>query len=144
MGQWRRMCFVAVYAMDKATSTTLGRPPLLLRYHCVLDPPLDLDDGLDAADAAVEAARLDVRGWNRDGRRWAATFLRVQFLLATVREEVLELQAGVGGVHIPSRAQYVAFRRNTLSYDDDLLMVAKTCTRDTSVCVGQLPRKYEI
>jgi len=111
MHQWRRRCFTAVYAMDKTIATTLGRPPLIHRSYCSLDAPLDFDDdGLVGLELEHELAKLDQHGWNTDGRRRTTTFMRLRYLLATVREEVLELHLGVNIAasaipNVPCRAQ---------------------------------------
>ncbi|KAK5654611.1 hypothetical protein OQA88_7241 [Cercophora sp. LCS_1] len=109
MHQWRRRCFTAVYSMDKTIATTLGRPPLIHRNYCVLDAPLDFDDD-DLTGPALEheLRKLDQHGWSTDGRRRTTTYMRLRYLLATVREEVLELHLGVSnGVGVPGRAQLV-------------------------------------
>jgi hypothetical protein len=50
--------------------------------------------------------KLDHRGWNTDGRRRSTTLMRIRFLLATVREEILELHLGVNSNCVsPDRAQ---------------------------------------
>ncbi len=109
MHQWRRRCFTAVYAMDKTIATTLGRPPLIHRSYCSLDAPLDFDDDdLVGPELEFELSKLDQHGWNTDGRRRTTTFMRLRYLLATVREEVLELHLGVNNIasaSVPSRAQ---------------------------------------
>ncbi|KAK4149577.1 hypothetical protein C8A00DRAFT_37830 [Chaetomidium leptoderma] len=109
MHQWRRRCFTAVYAMDKTIATTLGRPPLVHRNYCVLDAPLDFDDDdLTGPELEFELGKLDENGWNTDGRPRTTTFMRLRYLLATVREEVLELHLGVNSIaSTPDRAQLV-------------------------------------
>ncbi|KAK3382108.1 hypothetical protein B0T24DRAFT_600503 [Lasiosphaeria ovina] len=109
MHQWRRRCFTAVYSMDKAIATTLGRPPLIHRNYCVLDAPLDFDDDdLTGRELEHELQKLDQHGWNTDGRRRSTSFMRLRYLLATVREEVLELHLGVNSTtESPGRAQIV-------------------------------------
>ena len=108
MHQWRRRCFTSVYSMDKTIATTLGRPPLIHRNYCVLDAPLDFDDD-DLTGPELECAlqKLDQHAWNTDGRRRTTTFMRLRYLLATVREEVLELHLGVNSIasSTPGRAQ---------------------------------------
>ncbi|KAK4118003.1 hypothetical protein N657DRAFT_651744 [Parathielavia appendiculata] len=109
MHQWRRRCFTAVYSMDKTIATTLGRPPLVHRNYCVLDAPLDFDDDdLAGPELERELRKLDQHGWNTDGRRRTTTFMRLRYLLAIVREEVLELHLGVNNISdAPNRAQLV-------------------------------------
>ncbi|KAL2130088.1 hypothetical protein VTI74DRAFT_6909 [Chaetomium olivicolor] len=109
MHQWRRRCFTAVYSMDKTIATTLGRPPLVHRNYCVLDAPLDFDDDdLTGPELERELRKLDQNGWNTDGRRRTTAFMRLRYLLATVREEVLELHLGVNSIdNAPNRVQLV-------------------------------------
>ncbi|KAK0646731.1 hypothetical protein B0T16DRAFT_414174 [Cercophora newfieldiana] len=108
MYQWRRRCFTSVFSMDKIIATNLGRPPLISRNYCVLDAPLDLDDD-DLTGPGLEHAleKLDGNGWNTDGRRRSTTYMRLRYLLATVREEVLELHLGVNTCVAPGRAELV-------------------------------------
>lgn len=107
MHQWRRRCFAVVYSMDKNMATILGRPPLIHRNYCVLDAPLDFDDDdLTGPELERELRKLNRHGWNTDGRRRSTTFMRLRYLLATVREEALELHLGVSGSAVaPGRAQ---------------------------------------
>ncbi|PYH92931.1 hypothetical protein BO71DRAFT_12105 [Aspergillus ellipticus CBS 707.79] len=102
--QWRRVCFSVVYAMDKTIATTLGRPPLMNRHYCVLEPPLDLEYDIDPRDYESNLRSINHTGWNRDGKCRPTTLFRLRFLLATVREEILELHLGVAGNDVVGRA----------------------------------------
>ncbi|KAK3356638.1 hypothetical protein B0T25DRAFT_497311 [Lasiosphaeria hispida] len=108
MHQWRRRCFTAVYSMDKTIATRLGRPPLIHRNYCVLDAPLDFDDdSLTGPSLEHELLKLNGHGWNTDGRRRTTTYMRLRYLLATVREKILELYLGVnsGGADSQGKVQ---------------------------------------
>lgn len=105
--QWRRRCFTAVYSMDKAVATILGRPPLIHRHYCVLDAPLDIDDDdLLGPELDNELQKLDPHGWNTDGKRRATSFIRLRFFMAMAREEALELHLGANNdISAPCRAR---------------------------------------
>ena len=108
MYQWRRRCFSSVYYMDKVIATNLGRPPLVHCNYCALDAPLDLDDDeLVGPGLEHNLQKLDQNGWNTDGRRGSTTYMRLQYLLATVREEALELHLGMKTCVGPVIAEYV-------------------------------------
>ncbi|KAE8138668.1 hypothetical protein BDV38DRAFT_281967 [Aspergillus pseudotamarii] len=104
---WRRRCFAVVYSMDKTIATILGRPPSLTRHYCVLKPPLDIDDDIDASNYEEGLEMLDSNGWNADGKRRPSTIVRLRFLLATIREEILELHLGVNYVDIEGRTSNI-------------------------------------
>ncbi|CRG89088.1 Regulator of drug sensitivity 1 [Talaromyces islandicus] len=103
--QWRRRCFATAYYMDKNIATALGRPPQMNRYYCILEPPLDIDDGVTGLDLQRQLRMLDQNGWNMDGKRRPASLIRLRFLLATVREEILELHIGVDKIDIGTKSQ---------------------------------------
>lgn len=103
---WRRRCFAVVYSIDKTIATILGRPPSLTRHYCVLKPPLDIDDDIDTSNYEQSLQMLDSNGWNTDGKRRPSTTVRLRFLLATIREEILELHLGVNYVDIEGKTRY--------------------------------------
>lgn len=92
--------------MDKNVATALGRPPQMNRYYCVLEPPLDIDDEVTGPDLQQQLRMLDQNGWNMDGKRRPASLVRLRFLLATVREEILEHHLGVDKTDIGAKSQY--------------------------------------
>ncbi|KAB8207934.1 hypothetical protein BDV34DRAFT_191380 [Aspergillus parasiticus] len=104
---WRRRCFAVVYSMDKTIATILGRPPSLTRHYCVLKPPLDIDDDIDTSNYEQSLQMLDSNGWNTDGKRRPSTTVRLRFLLATIREEILELHLGVNYVDIEGKTSNI-------------------------------------
>jgi hypothetical protein len=106
LDQWRRKIFATAYYMDKNIATALGRPPQMNRYYCVLEPPLDIDDEVTGPDLQQQLRMLDRNGWNMDGKRRPASLIRLRFLLATVREEILEHHLGVDKIDIGAKSQY--------------------------------------
>jgi hypothetical protein len=97
--QLRRVCFAAAFYTDKCVATFVGRPPLINYRYCTLTPPLDLsDDVLVSGGEALEnaIAELDEAGWDRHGKKHRTSLVRIRFLLAIYREEILELALGVG------------------------------------------------
>ncbi|KAF7596683.1 hypothetical protein BBP40_000606 [Aspergillus hancockii] len=102
---WRRRCFAAVYSMDKTIATTLGRPPSMNRYYCVLEPPLDIDDDISHQEYERSLPMINSNGWNSDEKRRPSSIIRLRFLLATIREEILELHLGVNGAGMEEKAR---------------------------------------
>lgn len=83
--------------MDKVVVLFTGRPPQISRRYVSTPLPLDLDDDeLLAGDAALaESVRLlDENGWNTKGGLYASTSLRCRFLIALIRDELIEIAIG--------------------------------------------------
>ncbi|KAH8690727.1 hypothetical protein BGW36DRAFT_328638 [Talaromyces proteolyticus] len=133
--QWRRRCFSLVYSFDKTFATVLGRPPQMNRHYCILEPPLDIDDGVFGLDAEDQIRCLDQNGWNTDGKRRSTTFIRLRFLLSSLREEILELHLGVNKFDVASKAQLVLKRLqsnwqacpNNMKYSSDMWQSSMSC-----------------
>ncbi|KAE8378400.1 hypothetical protein BDV26DRAFT_304293 [Aspergillus bertholletiae] len=90
----RRRLFAAAYQLDKSIATFLGRPPRISLRHADCPLPLDLDDSTletDPSEIELAVQNLDSDGWNMQGRLQRTTFLRQRFLVATFREEILEV-----------------------------------------------------
>ncbi|PIG79208.1 fungal specific transcription factor [Aspergillus arachidicola] len=90
----RRRLFAATYQLDKSIATFLGRPPRISLRHSDCRLPLDLDDrSLETDQSEIELALqdLDGDGWNTQGSLHRSTFSRQRFLVATFREEILEV-----------------------------------------------------
>ncbi|GAB1195567.1 hypothetical protein APSETT444_004828 [Aspergillus pseudonomiae] len=81
----------------------------MTRHYCVLKPPLDIDDDIDLPNYERSLQMLDSNGWNTDGKRRPATIVRLRFLLATVREEILELHLGVNYVDIEGKTSHMKY-----------------------------------
>jgi hypothetical protein len=89
----RRRVFCHAYNADKQIATFLGRPPRLSKRHTDIKLPLDLADAELTADAPTLAAAisaLDAGGWNTAARYHRASWIRLRYLSATIREEILE------------------------------------------------------
>ncbi|PYH43754.1 fungal specific transcription factor domain-containing protein [Aspergillus saccharolyticus JOP 1030-1] len=114
--QWRRTCLAVVYTMDKTIATALGRPPMMTRHYCSLEPPLDLDEDPDPAEHESNLRSIDEHGWNVDRRPRPATTIRLRLMLAKIREEVLELYLGVNNADLVRRAEEV-FQRLAVMWD---------------------------
>lgn len=116
--QLRRGCFAAAFWTDKCVATFVGRPALINYRYCSLTPPLDLDDEMllsdsEGLDAAI--SDLDENGWRKNGKRQRNSWIRIRYLLAIHREEILELALGEGHqLEIPRKVRYGTSR---LSYD---------------------------
>ncbi|PYI28987.1 hypothetical protein BP00DRAFT_349824 [Aspergillus indologenus CBS 114.80] len=108
--QWRRACLAVVYTMDKTIATALGRPPLMNRHYCILEPPLDLDEDPDPDEHESSLQSIDEHGWNVDRKHRPATTIRLRLLLAKIREEILELHLGVTGANLVRQAEDVLQR----------------------------------
>ena len=96
--EMRRRTFAAAYNIDKSIATFLGRPPRIQSHYSIFCPPLDLSDDeamLEEGEELSRAiARLDYDGWNPDRMIHMATWTRVRYKLARIREEVLHLSLG--------------------------------------------------
>lgn len=77
-------------------STFTGRPPRICSRYCSPNPPLDISEEVLVAGPErfrQAVTQLDPSGWNiqnpQDNNR--AGIIRLRFLLAMFREEVLEI-----------------------------------------------------
>ncbi|PYH45965.1 putative chromatin structure remodeling complex protein RSC3 [Aspergillus saccharolyticus JOP 1030-1] len=94
LGEIRKRCMVAAYALDKDIATCLGRPPRICWRYCNIQFPLDISyDELVAEPEVREAAlqRLDATGWNIDGRLDKGSRVRGSLIASLFRESVLEV-----------------------------------------------------
>lgn len=83
-----------VYTLSMIVTSFTGRPPLLSKRFGRTALPLDIQDDVLFSDTnslrkAVE--RLDERGWNTDGVIYPSTRIRARAILASIREEILEI-----------------------------------------------------
>ncbi|KAF2658901.1 hypothetical protein K491DRAFT_236581 [Lophiostoma macrostomum CBS 122681] len=89
----RRRVFCHAYNADKNIATFLGRPPRLSKRHTDIRLPLDLPDAdLTAPPETLAAAigELDAQGWNVKGQYNRASWIRLRYASAGIREEILE------------------------------------------------------
>lgn len=93
----RRRLFAQMFVAEKIAMVFTGRPPRLSHRYAFTPLPLDLgDDGLlrggEAVRMAVEA--LDENGWNTSGKMHSATVVRARYILALIRDELVEIGIG--------------------------------------------------
>ncbi|KAF2834548.1 hypothetical protein M501DRAFT_1009108 [Patellaria atrata CBS 101060] len=108
----RKKTFCQAYGGDKFRATFLGRPPMLSKRYCLIQPPLDLTDKqlfAEGAELEEALASLDSEGWNRTGKLQRLTWTRVMLRNALIREDILEISLGVNVSkdEIISRAQQI-------------------------------------
>jgi hypothetical protein len=96
-GEVRRRLCGHVLTIDKIGAAFTGRPPLMSRRYISTRLPLDLrnEDLMgDKATIAAAVAALDENGWNTDGGLYPATVVRARTLLASVKDEIIEIALG--------------------------------------------------
>lgn len=97
VSEFRRRLFCFVFISDKQIATFMGRPPALSRRYTTCHIPLDLSDEqlmAEGDDLQAIKSRLDLNGWNTDGRVYPSTICRAWMTMALVRDEILELSLG--------------------------------------------------
>lgn len=98
-----------VYTMDKKLAMFLDRPPLVMRQYCDMEAPADVnisDD--DTTRMRSKGVSLDALGFSTGGKSSPITFIRLRFLLAIIKEEILEMQLGTNKSTVREKAPYVA------------------------------------
>jgi hypothetical protein len=110
----RRRLVAAVYRSDKSIATFFGRPPMMVSRYSDRKLPLDLDDKtVTSSDPQVisEAlAELDNEGWNTERKIHAASWIRMRFHCAVLKERFLEQSlAGEKNDSAAQQIQYVHF-----------------------------------
>ncbi|KAB8258839.1 hypothetical protein BDV32DRAFT_150929 [Aspergillus pseudonomiae] len=102
LSQTRKRVFTASYRTDKNLATFLGRPPRLSYHYCDVELPLDLDDHsliLDHLSLDKAVRQLTSDGWGGfSGGLRPATVIRLRYMIARLREQVMELSLGRGFV----------------------------------------------
>ncbi|KAJ5094506.1 hypothetical protein N7456_010367, partial [Penicillium angulare] len=95
VAECRRRNFTRAYYLDKVFAAVFNRPPRIIARHADCKLPLDLpDDSLFLPPKQIHDARnsLTPNGWNTDGKHLSATWLRLRYILAEFREEIVEYQ----------------------------------------------------
>ena len=90
----RRRNFAVAYRIDKSISTFLGRPPRLCLRYCNSKMPLDLDDSQlmeEGASFDLAVASVDQNGWSTGQKMHSSAWIRLRYIMATFREEILEM-----------------------------------------------------
>lgn len=92
-------------------ATFLGRPPLMARRYSDRKLPLDLDNSISTTDPnTLEEAisKLDSEGWNTEGKMYNASWIRLRYHTAILKERVLEQSlAAKADDDIIEKLQYV-------------------------------------
>ena len=102
----QRRMFAKAYDFDKQLATFIGRPPGLSWRHTLCPLPLDVSDDVLIAgghDLQQAVSDLDINGWNTDGHCYSATRIRAYFLLAQIRDEILEIALNSAAVDMLPR-----------------------------------------
>lgn len=104
----RRRHSATLYNLDKSGALFHSLPPMLSRFYCTYQMPLDLtEDELYSGPErlAIALSQLDQNGWNTCGRIDTITWSRARCLLTPIREEILELSVGVNFNNDPKRIE---------------------------------------
>jgi hypothetical protein len=91
----RRKTFATIHQVDKYIATLFDLPPRHSRHYSNVVLPLDLSyDELFVERIGSEEAlrRVDANGWSKIGKHTNSTWVRLQYILARVREEIPEYQ----------------------------------------------------
>ncbi len=92
--EYKRRQVAQLNVHDKLGVAFSGRPPLITRQYCSTPLPLDLSDEelLSDPETLIRAVQsLDSAGWNTRGVINPATVIRARCMLATFREEAMEV-----------------------------------------------------
>ncbi|KAL7936414.1 N-terminal binuclear Zn cluster-containing/DNA binding domain-containing protein [Trichoderma chlorosporum] len=93
----RRRLFAQMFVGEKDAVLFTGRPPRLSHRYAFTPLPLDLRDTdlLQGGEALREAVKcLDENGWNTSGKMYSATLTRARYILALIRDELVEIGIG--------------------------------------------------
>lgn len=96
--EFRRRLFCFIFTSDKSLASFTGRPPLLSRRYVSTRLPLDLSDDWLLAGGEILRSRiseLDENGWSQNDVIYPVSNLRARFILAIIRDEVLEIALAV-------------------------------------------------
>lgn len=90
---------VHVFTRDKLSVAFTGRPPLLSYRYFSTPMPLDISDEdlLDASSLERAAQALDSNGWNMAGKLCSNTSIRARFMIAMIRDELIEATLSKSG-----------------------------------------------
>ncbi|KAF4151946.1 hypothetical protein CNMCM6069_002801 [Aspergillus lentulus] len=103
LSETRKRVFAASYRADKNIATFLGRPPRLPYHYCDVELPLDIDDDsivLDRLSVDNAISKITPDGWGTfNGGLRPATVIRLRYMVAMLREQVVGLSLGRGSVH---------------------------------------------
>lgn len=118
LAETRKRMLAVTQRTDKNLSTAMGRPPRLPHRYCDEALPLDLpDEYLFGEKESLQRflQSLDDDGWNRDGKFYPATLMRMRCILSNLREQVLELTLG-RSTH-PNYTKDLSYDKEALCFD---------------------------
>lgn len=107
----RRRFFAAAYQLDKSIATFLGRPPRLPWRHSDCKLPLDISDEALVYEKSLPGLAqntLGIDGWDVNGVRQRASWVRVRFLISIFREEILDLSHQTPSLEMAEKLKYAA------------------------------------
>ncbi|KAL7948702.1 N-terminal binuclear Zn cluster-containing/DNA binding domain-containing protein [Trichoderma barbatum] len=93
----RRRLFAQMFVGEKDVVLFTGRPSGLSHRYAFTPLPLDLpdEDLLKGGEALKEAVKsLDENGWNTKGKMYSATLTRARYIVALIRDELVEIGIG--------------------------------------------------
>lgn len=93
----RRRFWATAFYFDKVMAAFLGRPPRMCRRHSDLRMASDLsDEELCGSRINYERALtgLDANGWRMTPTITLASWLRLRYILAIIREDIVDLSLG--------------------------------------------------
>lgn len=106
--EFRKTLSASAYYLEKSDALFKARPPILTRFYCSYQIPLDLtEDELYGSrkGLAIAVSQLDKDGWNTCGRISAMTYFRASCVLTPIREEILEISLGINMQAPPGRIE---------------------------------------
>ena len=92
----RRTVAALAFIVDKDIAIFTGRPPQISRRFMTTPPPLDFKEGdlhphQNADERAAAVKLLDSYGWNTDGKPHGYSCVRTRFMIALLRDEIIEI-----------------------------------------------------
>ncbi|KAF7157768.1 hypothetical protein CNMCM6106_003751 [Aspergillus hiratsukae] len=114
VSETRKRVFAVAYRADKNIATFLGRPPRLPHHYCDVGLPLDIDDDsvvLDRFSLDKTISQLTPDGWGTfNGGLRPATVIRLRYMVAMLREQVVGLSLGQGWVTSRQKELHMAYQ----------------------------------
>lgn len=94
--EYKRRNAVHTFTRDKLEVAFTGHPPFISHNYFSTPMPLDLADRdlLDASSLERAVKALDSNGWNTDGKLHSVTAIRARFMVALIRDELIEATLG--------------------------------------------------
>lgn len=95
----RRRIACHIFTRDKLAVAFTGRPPMVSYRYFSTPMPLDISDKdlLQEDSLRRAASTLDGKGWNTNGELHSTTVMRARFMIAMIRDELVEATLGRAG-----------------------------------------------